>query len=69
MSHEHLERIAELATSLDLDVDRPEAPRERLAWLEKQRTWLHIIQELTLYEIEQNWHQQQVARGEIYGAE
>lgn len=68
MSHEHLVRIIDLAGALDLDVDRPTDPHERLRYLERQRAWLHGIQEMTLQEIEGNWHEQQVARGEIHGA-
>lgn len=67
MSHEHLERIAELAQALDLDVERPTDPRQRLIYLERHRAWLHGIQELTLQELEGNWHEQQVARGELHG--
>ena len=67
MSHEHLERIEELAHALDLDTERPTDPRERLNWLTKHHTWLHAIQELTLEELESNWHEQQVARSELYG--
>lgn len=66
MSHEHLQRITELATALDLDVDRPEDPHQRVQWLTRQRAWLHAIQELTLTEIEQNYHQQLVARDELH---
>lgn len=68
MSHEHLERIGELAKALDIDIDRPTDPRERLQWLERHRGWLHAIQELTLTEIELNWQEQQVVRGEMYGS-
>lgn len=68
MAHEHLQRISELAGALDVDIDIPIDPNERLRYLERHRQWLHGIQELTLSEIEQNWQQQQVARGEIYGA-
>ena len=68
MSHERLQRIEELADALDIDVDRPEDLYEQLAWLGKHRTWLHGIQELVLSEIEDNYHQQQVLRGEIHGA-
>ena len=68
MSHEHLERIEELARALDLDVDRPEDLHQRIQWLERHRAWLHAIQELTLTEIEFNWQEQQVARGELHGA-
>jgi hypothetical protein len=68
VAHEHLQRISELAGALDVDIDIPIDPNERLRYLERHRQWLHGIQELTLSEIEQNWQQQQVARGEIYGA-
>lgn len=68
MSHEHLVRIIDLAGALDLDVDRPSDPRERLQYLERHRAWLHGIQEMTLSELEGNYHEQQVARGEIHGA-
>lgn len=64
MSHEHLQRITELATALDLDIERPDDPHQRIQWLTRQRAWLHAIQELTLTEIESNWMQQQVARAE-----
>lgn len=69
MSHEHLIRIIDLAGALDLDIERPSDPRERLQYLERHRAWLHGIQEMTLQEIEGNWQEQQVARGELYGAE
>lgn len=68
MSHEHLQRITELASALDIDIDRPDDPHQRLQYLERHRSWLHAIQELTLTEIESNWREQQVARGEIHGA-
>ncbi len=67
MAHEHLERIMDLAGALDLDVDRPVDPYERLRYLERQRAWLHGIQEMTLQVIETNWQEQQVARAEIHG--
>lgn len=67
MSHEHLERISELAKALDLDTDRPTDPRQRLQYLERQHAWLHAIQELTLTELEFNWREQQVARSELHG--
>jgi len=67
MSHEHLERIADLAHALDIDTERPTDPHQRLQYLERHRNWLHAIQELTLTEIEFNWREQQVARGEIHG--
>lgn len=67
MSHEHLQRIVQLAQALDLEFERPEDPSDRLAWLTKHRAWLHGIQELTLDEIESNWHEQQVARAELHG--
>lgn len=66
MSHEHLERIEELARALDLDVDRPEDLQQRIQWLERHRAWLHAIQELTLTEIESNYRMQLVARDEIH---
>jgi len=69
MSHEHLIRIIDLAGALDLDVDRPSDPHERLRYLERHRAWLHGIQEMTLQEIEGNWAEQQVARAEIHGAD
>lgn len=68
MSHEHLERITELARALDLDVDRPDDPRQRIQYLERHHAWLHAIQELTLTELELNYQQLQVARGEVHGA-
>ncbi len=68
MSHEHLERITELARALDLDVDRPDDPRQRIQYLERHHAWLHAIQELTLTELESNYQQLQVARGEVHGA-
>ena len=67
MSHEHLVRIMDLAGALDLDVDRPSEPRERLQYLERHRAWLHGIQEMTLQELEGNWREQQVARAELHG--
>jgi len=67
MSHEHLVRIMDLAGALDLDVDRPSDPRERLQYLERHRAWLHGIQEMTLQELEGNWREQQVARAELHG--
>lgn len=67
MSHEHLERIGELARAMDLDVERPQDPRQRLQWLERHRGWLHAIQELTLTELELNYQQQLIARDEIAG--
>lgn len=67
MSHEHLERIGELARALDLDTDIPQDPHQRIQYLTRQRAWLHAIQELTLTEIEANWHMQQVARAEEHG--
>lgn len=67
MSHEHLERITELANALDLDVERPQDPRERIQYLERHHAWLHAIQELTLTELEFNWREQQVARAELHG--
>ena len=57
----------DLAGALDLDVDRPVDPYERLRYLERQRAWLHGIQEMTLQVIETNWQEQQVARAEIHG--
>lgn len=66
MSHEHLERISELATALDLDTDRPTDPHQRVQWLTRQHAWLHAIQELTLTELEMNWREQQVARSELH---
>lgn len=68
MSHEHLERIGELARALDIDVEQPTDPHQRLQWLTRHHAWLHAIQELTLTELESNWQMQQVARGEIHGA-
>lgn len=68
MSHEHMQRIEELAQAIDHDTERPTDPRERLEWLSKHRTWLHLIQEITLEELESTYHQEQVARGELYGA-
>ena len=67
MSHDHLERIGELAGALDVDIERPDDPRERLKYLERHRGWLHAIQELTLTELELNYQQQLVARDEIAG--
>lgn len=67
MSHEHLERISELAKALDLDTDRPTDPYQRTQWLNRQHAWLHAIQELTLTELEFNWREQQVARAELHG--
>lgn len=67
MSHEHLQRITELANALDIDMERPADPHQRLQYLERHRAWLHAIQELTLTEIEFNWQEQQVARGELHG--
>lgn len=67
MSHENLVKIEELAGCLDVDIDRPEDPGERLRWLEKHRSWLHSIQSLVLEEIESTWHEQQVARAELHG--
>lgn len=67
MSHEHLQRITELAQALDLDIERPTDPHQRLQYLERHRSWLHAIQELTLTEIEMNWREQQVARAELHG--
>lgn len=69
MSHEHLERITELARALDLDSDIPEEPHQRMQYLVRHRAWLHAIQELTLTEMESNWHQQQVERGREHGAD
>lgn len=69
MSHDHLERIGELAKALDIDVERPTDPKLRLQWLERHRGWLHAIQELTLTEIEMNWQEQQVARSELHGSD
>ena len=68
MSHEHLERIGELARALDLDTDIPSDPHKRLQYLTRQHAWLHAIQELTLEELESNWHMQQVARAELHGS-
>lgn len=67
MSHEHLERIGELARALDIDVGRPVDLHERIQWLQRHHAWLHAIQELTLTELEFNWQEQQVARAELYG--
>lgn len=67
MSHEHLQRISELADALDIDIERPTDPHQRMQYLERHRAWLHAIQELTLTEIEFNWQEQQVTRAEIHG--
>ena len=67
MSHEHLQRISELAGAMDVDIDRPTDPGERLRYLERHHQWLHAIQELTLGELESNFQQQQVARAELHG--
>lgn len=67
MSHEHLDRIGELARALDLDIERPDDPHQRLQYLNRQHAWLHAIQELTLTELEMNWREQQVARAELHG--
>lgn len=67
MSHEHLHRIEELAGALDIDIERPTDPHERLQWLNRHHAWLHAIQELTLTELEMNWREQQVARAELHG--
>jgi len=67
MSHEHLTRISELATALDLDTDTPQDPHQRIQYLTRQHAWLHAIQELTLTELEFNWREQQVARAELHG--
>lgn len=69
MSHDNFERIEELAEALDMDVERPTDPHERLLWLNKHRQWLHGIQELVLTELEGVWHEEQVARGELHGAD
>lgn len=67
MAREHLERIGELAHALDIDTDAPQDPHQRLQWLTRHHAWLHAIQELTLEELESNWHMQQVARAELHG--
>ena len=69
MTHANYERIEELAEALDKDIERPSDPQERLVWLNKHRTWLHGIQELVLTELEGVWHEEQVARAEIHGAD
>jgi hypothetical protein len=65
VSSQHLNRIGELAHALDIDIERPTEPRERLQWLERHRGWLHAIQELTLTEIEMNYREQLVTRDEL----
>lgn len=67
MIHENFTQIEELATALDMDIERPTDPQERLIWLSKHRNWLHGIQELVLTELESVWQQEQVARSELHG--
>ena len=70
MSPEQIEGIRLRLDALELENQDPlpSDPRERLSRLTKSHHFEHGIQELVLNSMEDNWHQQQVARAEIHGA-
>lgn len=69
MSHERVTDAESHLEAYDNNFPPPTDPHERLRWAVSQRALLHATQADLLAEMEDVWHIEQVARGEIYGAE